>query len=80
MTLEQKYQALLKIQATILEFAACQPTWHHKLHGGKDINESIQLCKKLVSDASDQLMLEEAERLELYFDNGSASLSLHNIE
>lgn len=78
MTLEQKYQALLKIKATILEFAACQPAWHHKLHGGKDINESIQLCKKLVSDASHQLMLEEAERLELYFTG--ESLSLHNIE
>lgn len=80
MTLEQKYQALLKIQATILEFAACQPTWHHKLHGGKEINESIQLCKKLVSDASDQLMLEEAERLELYFAGDNDSLSLSNIK
>lgn len=78
MTLEQKYQALLKIQATILEFAACQPTWHHKLHGGKDINESIQLCKKLVSDASMDLLVEESERLELYF--AGESLSLHNME
>lgn len=78
MTLEQKYQALLRIQACLLDFAACQPSWHHKLYGGKDINESIQLCKKLVSNASDQLMLEEAERLELYF--AGDSLGLHNIE
>lgn len=80
MTLEQKYQALLKVQATILEFAATQPNWHFKLHGSKDINESIQLCKKLVSDASDQLMLEEAERLELYFTGDDDSLSLENIK
>lgn len=80
MTLEQKYQALLKVQATILEFAATQPNWHFKLHGSKDINESIQLCKKLVSDASDQLMLEEAERLELYFAGDNDSLSLENIK
>ena len=77
MTLEQKYQALLKIQATILEFAACQPTWHHKLNGGKEINESIQLCKKLVSEVSMELLVEESERLELYF--AGDSLGLHNI-
>lgn len=78
MTLEQKYQALLRIQACLLDFAACQPSWHHKLHGGKGINESIQLCKKLVSDASMDLLVEESERLELYF--AGESLSLHNIE
>lgn len=78
MTLEQKYQALLKIQATILEFAACQPTWHHKLHGGKEINESIQLCKKLISEVSMELLVEESERLELYF--AGDSIALHNIE
>ena len=78
MTLEQKYKALLRIQACLLDFAACQPSWHHKLHGGKDINESIQLCKKLVSDASMDLLVEESERLELYF--AGESLSLHNIE
>ena len=78
MTLEQKYQALLRIQACLLDFAACQPSWHHKLHGGKDINESIQLCKKLVSDTSMDLLVEESERLELYF--AGESLSLHNIE
>lgn len=78
MTLEQKYQALLKIQAQLTEWASAQPSYHFKLHGSKDINESIQLCKKLVSDASDQLMLEEAERLELYF--AGDSIALHNIE
>lgn len=78
MTLEQKYQALLKVQATILEFAATQPNWHFKLHGSKDINESIQLCKKLISEVSMELLVEESERLELYF--AGESLSLHNIE
>lgn len=78
MTLEQKYQALLKIQAQLTEWASAQPSYHFKLHGSKGINESIQLCKKLVSDASDQLMLEEAERLELYF--AGDSIALHNME
>lgn len=78
MHLEQKYQALLKIQAQLTEWASAQPSYHFKLHGSKDINESIQLCKKLVSDASDQLVLEEAERLELYF--AGDSIALHNIE
>ena len=78
MTLEQKYQALLRIQVCLLDFAACQPSWHHKLHGGKNINESIQLCKKLVSDAAMALLVEEAERLELYF--AGDSIALHNIE
>jgi len=80
MTLEQKYQALLKVQATILEFAATQPNWHFKLHGSKDINESIQLCKKLVSEVSMQLLVEESERLELYFTSDNDSLSLENIK
>lgn len=78
MTLEQKYQALLKINAVLLDFASCQPSYHFKLHGSKDINESIQLCKRLVSDTAMQLLVEESERLELYF--AGDSLSLHNIE
>ena len=78
MTLEQKYQALLKIQAQLTEWASAQPSYHFKLHGGKDINESIQLCKKLISDTAMQLLVEESERLELYF--AGDSLSLHNIE
>lgn len=78
MTTEEKYRSLLKIQAQLLEFASCRPTWHHKLHGGKDINESIQLCKKLVSDASMDLLVEESERLELYF--AGDSIALHNME
>lgn len=80
MTLEQKYQALLKIQAQLTEFAATQPNWHFKLHGSKDINESIQLCKKLVSEVSMQLLVEESERLELYFAGDNDSLSLENIK
>ena len=78
MTLEQKYQALLKIQAQLTEWASAQPSYHFKLHGSKDINESIQLCKKLISDASMDLLVEEGERLELYF--AGESLSLHNME
>lgn len=78
MNLTEKYEALVRIQACLIDFASCQPSYHFKLHGSKDINESIQLCKKLVSDTSDQLMLEEAERLELYF--AGDSIALHNIE
>lgn len=78
MTLEQKYQALLKIQAQLTEWASAQPSYHFKLHGSKDINESIQLCKKLVSEVSMQLLVEEAERLELYF--AGDSIALHIME
>lgn len=80
MTLEQKYQALLKIQAQLTEWASAQPSYHFKLHGSKDINESIQLCKKLVSDTSHDLLVEESERLELYFTGDNDSLSLENIK
>lgn len=80
MTLEQKYQALLKIQAQLTEWASAQPSYHFKLHGSKDINESTQLCKKLVSDASMDLLVEESERLELYFTGDNDSLSLENIK
>jgi hypothetical protein len=78
MTLEQKYQALLRINAQLLEFASCHPEWHRQLHGNKELNESIQLCKRLVSETSYQLQLEEAERLELYF--AGDSIALHNME
>lgn len=78
MTLEQKYQALLKIQAQLTEWASAQPSYHFKLHGSKEINESIQLCKKLVSDAGMTLLVEESERLELYF--AGDSIALHNLE
>lgn len=78
MTLEEKYQALLKIQAQLTEWASAQPSYHFKLHGSKDINESIQLCKRLVSETSYQLQLEESERLELYFTGDS--IALHNME
>lgn len=78
MTLEQKYQALIRINAQLLEFASCHPEWHRLLHGDKELNETIQLCKRLVSETSLELMVEESERLELYF--AGESLSLHNIE
>ena len=78
MTLEQKYQALLKIQAQLTEWASAQPSYHFKLHGSKDVNESIQLCKKLVSDTAMDLLVEESERLELYF--AGDSIALHNME
>lgn len=77
MTLEQKYQALLKLFTQVQEFAAVQPQWHFQLHGSKDINEAIQLGKKLISDASQDLLVEESERLELYF--AGDSIALHNM-
>lgn len=78
MNLTEKYEALVRIQACLIDFASCQPSYHFKLHGSKDINESIQLCKKLVSEVSMQLLVEEAERLELYF--AGDSIALHIME
>lgn len=78
MNTQAKYEALKRINKQLLEFAACQPTWHHKLHGGKELHETMQLAKQLLAQTEYELSLEESERLELYF-AGDNSLSLHNI-
>ena len=78
MNTQQRYEALIRIQKQMIEWAGYQPEHHHKLHGGKEINECVQLCKKLVSDLQYELELEESAKLELYF-AGDNSLAIHNI-
>lgn len=79
MTKQQKHNALLAVQTQLLEFASVQPSYHFKLHGSKDINESIQLCKRLVSLVADDLLKEEAEELDIYLNSSVDSISLHNL-
>lgn len=80
MNTQAKYEAIKRINKQLLEFASSRSNWHRQLHGDKELHETIQLAKQLLAQTEYELSLEEAERLELYFDNGSASLSLHNIE
>lgn len=80
MNTQAKYESIKRINKQLLEYASCRPEWHRQLHGDKELHETMQLAKQLLAQTEYELSLEEAERLELYFDNGSASLSLHNIE
>ncbi len=78
MNTQQRYEALIRIQKQMTEWSAYQPEHHHKLYGGKELNECVQLCKKLISDLAMELLVEESEKLELYCAGGD-SLALHNI-
>lgn len=78
MNTQQRYEALIRIQKQMNEWASYQPEQHFKLYGGKEINECVQLCKKLISDLQYEIELEESAKLELYF-AGDDSLALHNI-
>lgn len=80
MNTQAKYEALKRMYTQLLEFASCEPYWHHKLHGGKELNETMQLAKKMIAQTEYELSLEEAERLELYFAGDNDSLSLENIK
>ena len=77
MNTQQRYEALIRIQKQMIEWSAYQPEHHHKLYGGKAINECVQLCKKLISDLQYEIELEESAKLELYF--AGDSLGLHNL-
>lgn len=77
MNTQQRYEALIRIKAQLNEWASYQPEHHFKLYGGKEINECIQLCKKLISNLQYELGLEESAKLELYC--AGDSLALHNI-
>lgn len=80
MNTQSKYESIKRINKQLLEYASCRPNWHRQLHGDKELHETMQLAKQLLTQTEYELSLEESERLELYFDSGSASLSLHNIE
>lgn len=78
MNTQAKYESIKRINKQLLEFASCRPEWHRQLHGDRELHETMQLAKQLVSQLEYELSLEEAGRLELYF--AGDSLSLHNIE
>lgn len=78
MNTQAKYEAIKRINKQLLEFAACHPEWHRQLHGDKELHETMQLAKQLLAKTEYELSLEEAERLELYFDGDS--IALHNME
>lgn len=77
MNTQQRYEALIRIQKQMNEWASYQPEQHFKLYGGKEINECIQLCKKLISEIVMEIVVEESEKLGLYC--AGDSLALHNI-
>lgn len=79
MSRQEQFDAMLKIQAELLNWASYQPSWHHKLHGGKGINESLQDVKKLIGNAAMDILVEESERVDLYFDSCDNDLGLNNI-
>lgn len=79
MSRQEQFEALIKIQTELLNWASYQPNWHHKLHGGKGINESLQDIKKLISSAAMDLLVVNEESLDLYFDSFDNSLGLNNI-
>lgn len=79
MTNVDKYNALISIQKQLLEFAASQPNYHYKLHGSKEINQALQLGKRLIALAEIDLVTEQSEQLDLYIDFVDNSLSLHNL-
>jgi len=83
MNTQERYEALIRIQGQLNEWSAYQPEHHHKLYGGKEINECVQLCKKLISELAMELLVEESERLDLYScksdDSINDSLGLSNI-
>ena len=83
MNTQQRYEALIRVQKQMIEWASYQPEHHHKLYGGKEINECVQLCKKLISELAMELLVEESERLDLYScksdDVINDGLSLSNI-
>lgn len=79
MNAHDKYQALLRIQVQLLDWAAYQSNWHYKLHGSKEINECIQLCKKLVAMEAQELLIEEAQKLDFYI-SSPQSVDSSNLE
>lgn len=74
----EKYNAMIRINKQLLEFASSRSNWHRQLHGDKELHETMQLAKQLLAQTEYELSLEEAERLELYF--AGDSIALHNME
>ncbi|MNF50238.1 hypothetical protein D3C85_293130 [compost metagenome] len=68
-TVHERYEALLKIQAELQNWSAYQPTWHFKLHSSKEINLALQDIKKLIAFTAQELLVEEAQKLNMYFDS-----------
>lgn len=81
MTNEQKYEAMLKIQLQLQEWTARQPEDHFKRYGNKDINEAVQLSKRLISEYAMEILAEDAQRIDFgYADAAGESLSISNIQ
>lgn len=78
MNTQAKYESIKRINKQLLEFASSRPEWHRQLHGDRELHETMQLAKQLLTQTEYELALEEAERLELYF--AGDSIALHNIE
>lgn len=63
---------LSQILSTLQEMAARQTDAEWKLHGNRELNIAIQNTKKLIREAEETILMQEA------FDCDS-SLGLHNI-
>lgn len=66
MNTETKYQALMNIQAQLQQWAAHQPEDHYKKNGCKSINTALQDVKKIISDVSVQLLVEDSQQMGFY--------------
>lgn len=83
MNTQDKYQALVKIQSQLQEWAARQPEDHYKKYGNKEIIEALQLSKKLVDLAKLDIANEEAQCLALYdvqYNDSCDTLGIQNIQ
>lgn len=83
MNKQNKYEALVKIQSQLQEWAARQPEDHYKKYGNKEIIEALQLSKKLLSFAAMDVMAEEAQNLGLYdvqYNDSCDTLGIQNIQ
>lgn len=78
MNTQYKYESIKRINKQLLEFASSRPEWHRQLHGDRELHETMQLAKQLLSQTEYELGIEESERLELYF--AGDSIALHNME
>lgn len=75
----QRYEALLKIQNQLNDYSAYFPEWKFRLHGNKDLNLAMQDLKKIIALAAQELLVEEAQKLNQYFESPQA-LDSNNLE
>ncbi|MNC70428.1 hypothetical protein D3C75_1212370 [compost metagenome] len=79
MNSEEKYKALLEVQAQLNNYSAYYPEWLFRQRGNGELNKALQTMKKLIENAHTQMCLEESNLLDLYLEGCDNSISLHNM-